>query len=131
MGTHPKGEGVGGVTHGHIETEIIKAIGRGIAERQHVQRAVARIISPRWFPAVIGKMLAARLIYEAQAKGGADALGCTEAGLVRLPKQQPSFMDNWKSLDRGLPPVRRPGSDAALKVPSLMAGQLHNWRHPV
>lgn len=131
MTTHPKGDGIGGVTHGHIETEIIKAIGHGIAERQHVQRAVARLISPRWFQNVIGKMLAARLIYETQAKGGADAFGCTDAGLARLPKQQPSFMDRWKPLDRGLRPVRRAGSDAALKVPSMMAGRLHNWRHPV
>lgn len=131
MATHPKGDGIGGVTHGHIETEIIKAIGRGTVETRHVQRAVARFVSPRWFPSILGKLLSARLVYQTQGAGGVPALGCTQSGLDRLPKGETPFLANWKPLDRGLPPVRRAGSDAALKVPSMVAGRLHNWRHPV
>lgn len=130
MATHPKGQGIGGVANSHIEAEILKAIGHHIVEGRHIQRAVSRYVSPRWFPDVIGKMLAAGLVYQARVKDNQPAFGLTGAGVERLPKAETPLMANWKPLKRQTPPPRRPGSDAALKVPSMAAGQLMNWRSP-
>ena len=119
-----KSKGIARGPGGAVELEILRAIGHGIVDAKRVARKVNHMLSAKWFPNVLGSMLARGLVYQVRAGDGRQQMvACTAEGLRKLPSAEPPWLEQWQPLRRERV-VRRPGSLDHLDLPSVAGGRL-------
>lgn len=131
MATNPKGlASESRSANGVNEAAILRILAPGnVVSDAELQTAMSKQLSPRWLPPILRDMNARGLIARVSSPVG-TIWRITEAGRAKLPRQLETRWDNWRPLQKQRV-VRREGSDRALMLPSMAAGQLRPWRHPV